>query len=154
MRRELNYVSTRSASEASVNSLNSAEQADLSLHERAWGAAAVPIGIVLVASLIARWFADRRRRRLTGERCLITLRLRPCMSPQSRRVWPVRSTPPSSAHSRCGDARPRSGLQRPRPDGLLGKSAAVRDVDLQIYQRMVTAIIGRRAAGRARSSAA
>ena len=46
----------------------SAEQADPVLHEQAWGAAAVLIGIILVASLIARWFADRSVRRLKGER--------------------------------------------------------------------------------------
>ncbi len=46
----------------------SAEQADPVLHEQAWGAAAVLIGIILIASLIARWFADRSVRRLKGER--------------------------------------------------------------------------------------
>ena len=46
----------------------SAEQADPVLHQQAWGAAAVLIGIILVASLIARWFADRSVRRLKGER--------------------------------------------------------------------------------------
>jgi phosphate transport system permease protein len=46
----------------------SAEQADPVLHEQAWGAAAVLIGIILVASLIARWFADKSVRRLKGER--------------------------------------------------------------------------------------
>jgi phosphate transport system permease protein len=46
----------------------SAEQADPVLHEQAWGAAAVLIGIILIASLIARAFASRSRRRLTGER--------------------------------------------------------------------------------------
>jgi phosphate transport system permease protein len=46
----------------------SAEQADPKLHEQAWGAAAVLIGIILVASLIARWFAERSMRRLKGER--------------------------------------------------------------------------------------
>jgi len=46
----------------------SAEQPDPVLHQQAWGAAAVLIGIILIASLIARWFADRSRRRLTGER--------------------------------------------------------------------------------------
>ena len=46
----------------------SAEQADPELHQQAWGAAAVLIGIILVASLIARWFADRSVRRLKGER--------------------------------------------------------------------------------------
>jgi phosphate transport system permease protein len=46
----------------------SAEQADPALHEQAWGAAAVLIGFILVASLIARMFADRSRRRMTGER--------------------------------------------------------------------------------------
>lgn len=46
----------------------SAEQADPVLHEQAWGAAAVLIGIILIASLIARWFADRSLRRLKGER--------------------------------------------------------------------------------------
>ena len=46
----------------------SAERADPVLHEQAWGAAAVLIGIILIASLIARMFADRSRRRLTGER--------------------------------------------------------------------------------------
>jgi phosphate transport system permease protein len=46
----------------------SAEAADPVLHEQAWGAAAVLIGIILVASLIARWFADRSMRRLKGER--------------------------------------------------------------------------------------
>jgi phosphate transport system permease protein len=46
----------------------SAEQADPVLHEQAWGAAAVLIGIILIASLITRVFADRSRRRLTGER--------------------------------------------------------------------------------------
>ena len=46
----------------------SAEQADPVLHQQAWGAAAVLIGIILVASLIARWFADRSVRRMKGER--------------------------------------------------------------------------------------
>lgn len=46
----------------------SAEQADPQLHQQAWGAAAVLIGIILIASLIARWFADRSVRRLKGER--------------------------------------------------------------------------------------
>ena len=46
----------------------SAEQADPFLHQQAWGAAAVLIGIILVASLIARWFADRSMRRMKGER--------------------------------------------------------------------------------------
>ena len=46
----------------------SAEQADPELHQQAWGAAAVLIGMILIASLIARIFADRSRRRLTGER--------------------------------------------------------------------------------------
>ena len=46
----------------------SAEQADPKLHQQAWGAAAVLIGMILIASLIARIFADRSRRRLTGER--------------------------------------------------------------------------------------
>lgn len=46
----------------------SAEQADPILHQQAWGAAAVLIGIILVASLIARWFADRSMRRMKGER--------------------------------------------------------------------------------------
>ena len=46
----------------------SAEQADPVLHQQAWGAAAVLIGIILVASLIARWFADRSMRRMKGER--------------------------------------------------------------------------------------
>jgi phosphate transport system permease protein len=46
----------------------SAEQADPKLHEQAWAAALVLIGFVLVASLIARAFAARSRRRLTGER--------------------------------------------------------------------------------------
>jgi phosphate transport system permease protein len=46
----------------------SAEQADPVLHEQAWGAAAVLIGIILVASLVARMFADRSRRKMTGER--------------------------------------------------------------------------------------
>ena len=43
------------------------EQADPALHEQAWAAALVLIGFVLVASLIARAFAARSRRRLTGE---------------------------------------------------------------------------------------
>ena len=46
----------------------SAEQADPVLHQQAWGAAAVLIGIILIASLIARWFADKSVRRLKGER--------------------------------------------------------------------------------------
>jgi phosphate transport system permease protein len=46
----------------------SAEQADPVLHQQAWGAAAVLIGIILIASLIARWFADRSVQRLKGER--------------------------------------------------------------------------------------
>lgn len=46
----------------------SAEQADPTLHEQAWAAALVLIGFVLVASLIARAFALRQRRRLAGER--------------------------------------------------------------------------------------
>jgi phosphate transport system permease protein len=46
----------------------SAEQADPVLHQQAWGAAAVLIGIILVASLVARMLADRSKRKLTGER--------------------------------------------------------------------------------------
>jgi len=46
----------------------SAEQPDPVLHQQAWGAAAVLIGIILIASLIARWFADRSVSRLKGER--------------------------------------------------------------------------------------
>jgi ABC-type phosphate transport system permease subunit len=46
----------------------SAEQADPLLHEQAWGAAAVLMGIILISSLVARWFADRSVRRLKGER--------------------------------------------------------------------------------------
>lgn len=46
----------------------SAEQADPALHEQAWGAALVLICFILTASLVARTFAARNRRRLTGER--------------------------------------------------------------------------------------
>jgi len=46
----------------------SAEQADPSLQEQAWGAALVLIMFVLVASIIARAFGLRSRRRLTGGR--------------------------------------------------------------------------------------
>lgn len=46
----------------------SAEQADPSLQEQAWGAALVLIVFVLVASIIARAFGLRSRRRLTGGR--------------------------------------------------------------------------------------
>jgi phosphate transport system permease protein len=46
----------------------SAEQADPSLQEQAWGAALVLITFVLVASMIARAFGLRSRRRLTGGR--------------------------------------------------------------------------------------
>ena len=46
----------------------SAEQADPVQQQQAWGAAAVLIGMILVASLIARWFADRSIRRMKGER--------------------------------------------------------------------------------------
>jgi phosphate transport system permease protein len=45
-----------------------AEQADPSLQEQAWGAALVLIVFVLVASIIARAFGLRSRRRLTGGR--------------------------------------------------------------------------------------
>jgi phosphate transport system permease protein len=44
------------------------EQADPALQEQAWGAALVLIGIVLIASIIARAFGLRSRRRLTGKR--------------------------------------------------------------------------------------
>lgn len=44
------------------------EQADPSLQEQAWGAALVLIAFVLVASIIARAFGLRSRRRLTGGR--------------------------------------------------------------------------------------
>ena len=46
----------------------SAEQADPALQEQAWGAALVLIMFVLVASIIARAFGLRSRRRLTGGR--------------------------------------------------------------------------------------
>jgi phosphate transport system permease protein len=46
----------------------SAEQADPSLQEQAWGAALVLITFVLVASMVARAFGLRSRRRLTGGR--------------------------------------------------------------------------------------
>jgi phosphate transport system permease protein len=46
----------------------SAEQADPALQEQAWGAALVLITFVLIASLIARAFGLRSRRRLTGGR--------------------------------------------------------------------------------------
>jgi phosphate transport system permease protein len=46
----------------------SAEQADPALQEQAWGAALVLITFVLVASIIARAFGLRSRRRLTGGR--------------------------------------------------------------------------------------
>jgi phosphate transport system permease protein len=46
----------------------SAEQADPALQEQAWGAALVLISFVLVASMIARAFGLRSRRRLTGGR--------------------------------------------------------------------------------------
>jgi ABC-type phosphate transport system permease subunit len=46
----------------------SAEQADPSLQEQAWGAALVLIMFVLVASITARAFGLRSRRRLTGGR--------------------------------------------------------------------------------------
>jgi phosphate transport system permease protein len=44
------------------------EQADPALQEQAWGTALVLIGFVLVASMIARGFALRSRRRLSGRR--------------------------------------------------------------------------------------
>jgi phosphate transport system permease protein len=47
---------------------SSAEQADPALQEQAWGAALVLITFVLIASLIARAFGLRSRRRLTGGR--------------------------------------------------------------------------------------
>lgn len=46
----------------------SAEQADPALQEQAWGAALVLIVFVLVASIIARAFGLRSRRKLTGGR--------------------------------------------------------------------------------------
>jgi phosphate transport system permease protein len=46
----------------------SAEQSDPSLQEKAWGAALVLIAFVLVASIVARAFGLRSRRRLTGGR--------------------------------------------------------------------------------------
>ena len=46
----------------------SAEQADPALQEQAWGAALVLITFVLVASITARAFGLRSRRRLTGGR--------------------------------------------------------------------------------------
>jgi phosphate transport system permease protein len=46
----------------------SAEQADPALQEQAWGAALVLIIFVLVASMVARAFGLRSRRRLTGGR--------------------------------------------------------------------------------------
>jgi phosphate transport system permease protein len=46
----------------------SSEQADPALQEQAWGAALVLITFVLVASMIARAFGLRSRRRLTGGR--------------------------------------------------------------------------------------
>jgi phosphate transport system permease protein len=46
----------------------SAEQADPALQEQAWGAALVLITFVLVASMVARAFGLRSRRRLTGGR--------------------------------------------------------------------------------------
>jgi phosphate transport system permease protein len=46
----------------------SSEQADPALQEQAWGAALVLITFVLAASLIARAFGLRSRRRLTGGR--------------------------------------------------------------------------------------
>lgn len=46
----------------------SAEQADPALQEQAWGAALVLITFVLVASVVARAFGLRSRRRLTGGR--------------------------------------------------------------------------------------
>lgn len=46
----------------------SAEQADPALQEQAWGAALVLIAFVLVASMVARAFGLRSRRRLTGGR--------------------------------------------------------------------------------------
>jgi phosphate transport system permease protein len=47
---------------------SSAEQADPALQEQAWGAALVLITFVLIASMIARAFGLRSRRRLTGGR--------------------------------------------------------------------------------------
>jgi phosphate transport system permease protein len=44
------------------------EQADPTLQEQAWGAALVLITFVLVASIVARGFGLRSRRRLTGRR--------------------------------------------------------------------------------------
>jgi phosphate transport system permease protein len=44
------------------------EQADPVLHEQAWGAALVLMAFVLIASLIARAFGLRSRRRLSGMR--------------------------------------------------------------------------------------
>ena len=46
----------------------SAEQADPAIQEQAWGAALVLITFVLVASMVARAFGLRSRRRLTGGR--------------------------------------------------------------------------------------
>ena len=46
----------------------SAEQADPALQEQAWGAALVLISFVLIASMVARAFGLRSRRRLTGGR--------------------------------------------------------------------------------------
>jgi phosphate transport system permease protein len=46
----------------------SSEQADPALQQQAWGAALVLISFVLVASMIARAFGLRSRRRLTGGR--------------------------------------------------------------------------------------
>lgn len=46
----------------------SAEQADPTLQEQAWGAALVLIAFVLATSLLARAFALRNQRRLSGER--------------------------------------------------------------------------------------
>jgi phosphate transport system permease protein len=42
------------------------EQADPTLHEQAWGAALVLMGFVLIASVVARAFGLRSRRRLSG----------------------------------------------------------------------------------------
>jgi phosphate transport system permease protein len=64
----LNYDPREPLASIPMFIFTSADQPDPVLHEQAWGAAAVLIGIILVVSLIARWFADRSMRRLKGER--------------------------------------------------------------------------------------
>jgi phosphate transport system permease protein len=59
---------TKALSSIPMFIFTSAEQADPALHEQAWGAALVLIVFVLAASMLARAFGLRSRRRLTGGR--------------------------------------------------------------------------------------